>query len=141
MAEPKLQTLPLPTPKVHRSSLKANAYLWSGGIMIALVVFSALLAPFLTNIHPNTMDPIHHLLPISTPGHILGTDQLGRDMYTRLLYGGRVTVVAGLAASLLSTVAGVFLGLVSGYTKGWLDTLIMRGLDILMGFPLSSLPF
>lgn len=134
MAKPTLQPMTLATTKT-RKNRKANAYLWTGGIMIAIVALCSLLAPLLSSLNPNAMDPIHHLLPIGTPGHILGTDQLGRDMYTRLLYGGRVTVVAGLAASLLSTSVGVLLGLTAGYTKGWLDTLIMRSLDVLMGFP------
>lgn len=68
--------------------------------MIAIVTLCSLLALLLSPLNPNAMDPIHHLLPIGTPGHILGPDPLGRDMYTRLLYGGRVTVVTSLAASL-----------------------------------------
>lgn len=75
------------------------------------------------------------LLPPGSEGHILGTDDYGRDIFSRLLYGGRTSVLTGLSVAVVSAVIGVTLGCISGYFGGWLDNLIMRFTDIMMSFP------
>lgn len=122
---------------VARSSRKIrwNGYFVVGGSIVLLLVLLALLAPVLSPLNPNATGLSTPLLPIASPHHLLGTDQVGRDQWTRLLYGGRVTLFSGLVASLLSTIIGVLLGTIAGYARWIVDTLIMRFMDILMSFP------
>ncbi|WP_108258809.1 ABC transporter permease [Mangrovicoccus ximenensis] len=75
------------------------------------------------------------LKPVGTPGHILGTDELGRDMLTRLLYGGRVSLLMGIVPVALALLIGGTLGLVAGYAGGRTNALIMRGIDVIFAFP------
>lgn len=112
---------------------KFNGYFVAGGIIVAVLVFSAVLAPVLTHANPDSMGV--PLQPIGSPHHLLGTDDLGRDELSRVLYGGRVTLLAGISASLISTFIGVFMGAVAGYAHWIIDTVIMRLIDILMSFP------
>lgn len=100
-------------------------------VLIALAVF----APVISPANPNATGISTPLLPIGSPHHLLGTDQLGRDQWTRFLYGGRVTLFAGIVASLISTLIGVVSGSLAGYSRWYIDTVIMRVMDILMSFP------
>lgn len=109
-------------------------------IVILTVILVAILAPILTPYDPTEIDIISRLKP---PGwrapdsslHILGTDTLGRDVFARLVYGGRVSLFVGLVAVLFAGTLGVFLGLISGYIGGFLDDVIMRIGDIQLAFP------
>lgn len=121
------------TPRRRRRHL--NGYFWSGGVLVLLLVLVSLFAPFFGVAKPNAIDVIANLSPIGTPGHPLGTDNYGRDMLARLLYGGRTTLLAGVASSLLSTVVGVVLGMAAGYWGKSVDLVVMRSMDILMSFP------
>lgn len=122
-------------PVLAKRRLRSNRYLTVGGIIVAVLVAVSILAPVLAPYNPDTQNLMQHLLPIGSPGHPLGTDALGRDMLSRLLYGGRTTLLAGVASSLLSTSVGVLLGVTAGYFGRVTDTLIMRSMDILMSFP------
>jgi len=114
---------------------RLNGYLLVGGIMIAVLVLVTVAAPLLRLPDPNALDPIHSLRPLGAPGHPLGTDQLGRDLLSRLVYGGRITLLAGVVASVISTAAGVALGVIAGYFSKWTDAVVMRLLDVLLSFP------
>ncbi len=103
--------------------------------VIVLIVLAALLAPLLTSIDPNRPEMIARLKPMGFAGHLLGTDELGRDMLARLLYGGRVSLLMGVMPVLLATVIGGFLGVVAGYSGGVVNTLIMRTRDVFYAFP------
>jgi peptide/nickel transport system permease protein len=105
-----------------------------GGIVLFLVML-ALLAPWLAPSDPNAINPRASLRPFGYEGHWLGTDNLGRDILSRLLYGGRITLLSAVLAALLSTGVGVLLGISAAYFKGWVDLLVIRLIDILMGFP------
>jgi ABC-type dipeptide/oligopeptide/nickel transport system permease subunit len=107
--------------------------------MIGLVVLVIMLglcmaAPLLTHYDPQKQD-ISNALQQSGEGHLLGTDYLGRDIMTRLLYGGRLTMTIGFLAVGLGLLFGVTIGCISGYYGGWFDTLIQRLTDILLAFP------
>jgi peptide/nickel transport system permease protein len=104
-----------------------------GGIMLALLVLTALLAPVLAPYDPNAQE-FDLLLPPSWQ-HILGTDEFGRDLLSRLMAGARVSLVVGFAAVGLAVLASVPLGLISGYYGGWVDTVIMRYIDLQWAFP------
>lgn len=106
------------------------------GIGIVLVMtFLALAAPLLTDTDPNRIDPVMRLQPPGTPGHPLGTDEAGRDILARMLYGGRITLLVGIAASLIATLLGSAIGLVAGYSSLVMDNLLMRLMDIVLAFP------
>lgn len=74
-------------------------------------------------------------LPVGSPGHILGTDPLGNDILSRLLYGGRVSLIVGVGSALIGMVVGGALGITAAYKGGWVDTVITRGLDMFLAFP------
>src|SRR6185436_602562 len=80
-------------------------------------------------------DTVNRLKPPMTPGHTLGTDEFGRDMLSRLVWGARVSLLAGLAAAALAMTIGVVFGLFGGYYGGWFETVLMRLTDIMMAFP------
>lgn len=104
-----------------------------GCIMLSLLVLTALLAPVLAPYDPNAQE-FDLLLP-PTWQHLLGTDEFGRDLLSRLMAGARVSLVVGFAAVGLAVLVSVPLGLISGYYGGWVDTVIMRYIDLQWAFP------
>ncbi len=100
-------------------------------IVVAVAVFGALAAPS----DPNAANFGAVLAPPLSPHHLLGTDQLGRDVLSRMLYGARTTLEAGIASTLLGTALGLPLGVVAGYFRGPLDVVLMRFVDVLLAFP------
>lgn len=107
------------------------------GALIVLLVFVALalLAPLLDIADPVKTNPRDKTLPIFTDGHWLGTDQVGRDILSRLIWGARTTLMLGVTAAAFSTIVGLTLGLTAGYIGGWIDSIIMRTIDVLLSFP------
>ncbi|ADW73923.1 MULTISPECIES: ABC transporter permease [Rahnella] len=105
-----------------------------GGLLLLLVIVPALLAPWLPLPDPLTNDLA---AAFSSPGghHLLGTDQLGRDLLSRILSGTRLSLMVVLLAALIAAVTGSALGMIAGYTGGWLDALIMRLMDIQLAVP------
>jgi peptide/nickel transport system permease protein len=104
-------------------------------LIIALIALAAIFAPLLAPFEPNKTSMIYRLKPIGFRNFLLGTDELGRDMLTRLIYGGRTSLMMGLAPVAIATCLGGFLGIVAGYVGGWLNTLIMRIMDVFYAFP------
>ena len=102
--------------------------------VIVLMVLAAILAPWLTPYTEKDMDLLHRLAPPSS-AHLLGTDDGGRDVLTRLLYGARVSLLVGVVPALLSLLLGSVLGVLAGYRGGILDAIIMRIADITLAFP------
>jgi peptide/nickel transport system permease protein len=95
----------------------------------------AVLAPWLAPRDPDAIDTARRLAPIFTAGYPLGTDEFGRDLLSRLLYGARISLVVGLTATALAALAGSLCGLLAGFVGRWVDQLIMRSIDTLMAFP------
>lgn len=111
-----------------------NTKLLLGGVGLSLIVLVALFAPLLAPFDPTTQHLADRLQgPSST--YLLGTDNLGRELLSRLLYGLRPSLVSGLAAVSLAAVAGTIVGLAAGYFRGWLDAVISRVLDLLIAWP------
>lgn len=107
-----------------------------GLFILSAIVALCAFAPLFTSYDPvKDMVLSDMLLPPGSPGHLLGTDDYGRDILSRLLYGGRSSVLTGLTVALLSAFAGIFIGCISGYFGGWLDSLLMRITDIMLSFP------
>lgn len=105
-----------------------------GAFLVAAIVSACLLAPLLATHDPNAPNLDARLLAPSLE-HWLGTDQFGRDVYSRLLYGGRVSLAVGFVAVGVYVSIGVIVGLVSGYFGGWVDFLLMRIVDVLLCIP------
>ncbi|WP_066290919.1 ABC transporter permease [Bacillus sp. FJAT-29937] len=99
-----------------------------------LLIFSVWMAPFLTSYDPLSIKMDHVLQPPG-PEHLFGTDELGRDVLTRLLYGGRVSLLVGAAAMTVSIVIGVSYGAISGFAGGVMDQIMMRIVDAALSFP------
>ena len=103
-------------------------------VVMILIILSAIFAEQITTFDPIKINAKERLKPPSSQ-YWFGTDPMGRDVFTRIMYGGRVSLWIGLAAVILSLVLGVPLGLVSGYTGGFVDGLIMRFMDLILAFP------
>ena len=106
----------------------------AGLTVLAVIVAGAVFAPMITSYSPTALDPDHSLTRPSRQ-HILGTDDLGRDEFARVVYGGRVSLLVGLTAMLMGSAIGVVMGSAAGYLGGWADTLIMRFVDLMLSFP------
>ena len=116
-------------------SFRSNTMAMIGlGILVALV-FIAAAAPWLSPHNPFVQDLGNRLAPLGTDGHILGTDSLGRDILSRLIYGARITLYIVALVALIAPVAGLLVGTISGYVGGWTDTILMRITDIFLAFP------
>lgn len=106
-----------------------------GAAIITIIGVLTIITPLITAYSPNQMD-LSNIYAHPSAKHILGTDRLGRDISTRLLYGGRVSLQVGIIAVLLQITIGVTLGALSGSAGGWIDTLIQRITEVFLAFPL-----
>jgi peptide/nickel transport system permease protein len=104
-------------------------------LVIAAIVLTAILAPLLAPFDPNKTSMIYRLKPIGFKNFLLGTDELGRDMASRLIYGGRVSLVMGIAPVCIASIIGGLLGVVAGFFGGRLNMMIMRTVDVFYAFP------
>ncbi len=125
-----LRRIQTPRPR----ALRQNPAAWTGALLLAAVVGLSLAAPVLAPYSPIAADPANQLLPPG-PAHLAGTDLFGRDVWSRLLWGGRLSLAAGILAVTLAALPGSLLGLLAGYSGGWLDALLMRLVDMLLAFP------
>ncbi len=107
----------------------------ASAVLLVLIVLAAILAPVLAPGDPNETNLLGTLLEPGEEGHVLGTDHLGRDVLSRLLFAGRVSLLAALQAVLVGAVLGIPPALLAGSAGGWLDWLIMRIADSLLAFP------
>lgn len=105
------------------------------GCVIVLIVLSAVLAGILSPYDPHKASMIKRLKPIGTAGHILGTDETGRDMLSRLLFGGRLSLFMGVTPVMIALMIGGSLGILAGFLGGITNMIIMRTMDIFYAFP------
>jgi peptide/nickel transport system permease protein len=110
-----------------------------GFIIIVLVIFMAIFAPVLSPNDPTEVNLTKVCLKPGIDRHILGTDEYGRDLLSRIIYGSRISIVVGVGATLLGAFLGIVLGLISGYKGGVIDTIIMRVMDGMFAFPFTLL--
>ncbi len=103
--------------------------------LIILIVLSAVFAPLLAPFDPNKASMAHRLKPLFYRTNYLGTDEQGRDILSRLLYGGRTSLLMGILPVMVATVVGGLFGVVAGYAGGRLGMIIMRGMDVFFAFP------
>jgi peptide/nickel transport system permease protein len=115
--------------------LKSEPLAMISTVVLLALVISAVFAPLLAPADPFKASMLKRLLPIGSPGNLLGTDELGRDMLTRLMYGGRLSLLMGVVPVLSAFFIGTTLGLTAGYVGGGVNMVIMRTLDIFYAFP------
>jgi peptide/nickel transport system permease protein len=126
--------LVVPLPLASRRRFRWNSSLVMGGAIILIMVMAAVFAPYVTPYDPIRLDIRSRFQPPSAT-HWFGTDQYGRDVFTRVLYGARYDLLIAVLAVALAAGVGTPLGLLAGYFRGWTDTVIMRLMDLLLAFP------
>jgi peptide/nickel transport system permease protein len=122
-----------PTVQWFRDALRRHPTAIAGAIVLLLMTLVAIFAAWLGTVDPQALSPIRRLRPVGAE-HWFGTDMLGRDVYSRVIYGTRVSLTVGLAVAVLATSIGLAIGLVTGYLR-WLDAVMMRVMDGLMSIP------
>ena len=114
--------------------LKSNRLAVIGLIFVILTISASIFAPFITQYDPQKVDLRSMLKPPSSD-HILGTDKIGRDVFARIIYGGRISILVGLGSALGAALIGVSIGAYTGYRGGWWDSIFLRISEIVMSFP------
>lgn len=123
------------TARRRRARWYRHPTLMIGLALLAVILFMCYGAPLLTSFNPDTQNLLEPLVGIGQQGHLLGTDQEGRDTWARLLYGGQVDIRVAVIAVVFPFILGIILGSLAGYFGGWIDVIIMRIIDIVVAFP------
>src|ERR1700733_6131058 len=131
---------PAPAPaaapgRARRARWYRQPTLMVGLVLLAIILFMCYGAPLLTSFNPNTQNLLEPLAGIGQYGHLLGTDQEGRDTWARLLYGGQVDLRIAVIAVIFPFVLGTILGSLAGYFGGWVDPIIIPIIGIVVAFP------
>ncbi len=129
-----LRATPTPRWREFLRRLRRSHGALFGLAVMALLVLAALLAPVATPFDPNRIDPARALYSPGIP-YLFGTDQYGRDVFTRVLYGAQISLIVGPIAVGIATLVGVTVGLVAGYYGRWVDNVLMRLIDVMLAFP------
>lgn len=119
---------------VARARRRRSPGLIAGIAILSVIIILAAGAPLFTSYNPLALHPDQGLLPPSAH-HLLGTDELGRDVWTRLLYGARIDLEVGFFAVLFPFIVGTIIGCLAGYFGGWVDAVAMRAVDVILAFP------
>lgn len=126
--------VPAVVPSARRARLRGNTALVVGALVVGTWVVVALAAPLLAPQSPVELDVMNRLVPPSRE-HPFGTDEAGRDNFSRILYGARITIPAALTVIVVATLVGGTVGAIAGYAGGWLDEVLMRIVDVVLAFP------
>lgn len=134
-----MQAVQVTTPRFEKfrqfyRKLSKNKMAVVGGLIVLFYILIAILAPFLSSYDPYEIDLVNKLQAPSSD-HWMGTDDKGRDLFTRLLYGARISLLVGFVSVLIGAFFGIILGLLAGYYGKWIDTIISRVIDVLLAFP------
>ena len=122
-----------PTSRRFRDAFRRHPTAIAGAVILLFMIALALLAPWLHTVDPEAVSPVKRLRPPSE-AYWFGTDALGRDVYSRVVYGARVSLVVGLSVAFIATLLGLAIGLVTGYLRA-VDAVVMRVMDGLMSIP------
>jgi peptide/nickel transport system permease protein len=136
-SEQMLQTLPYEARTMGQMAWRAfrrHKPAMVGSVIIFIFVFAAVFAPYISPYDPNKTD-LDNILVGPSAQHLMGTDELGRDLLTRILYGGRVSLSIGVMAMALAVVVGAIVGGLAGYYGRWIDSILMRFVDMMLSFP------
>ena len=115
--------------------IQRNRLAMAGLVIVAILLVVAAFAPLIAPHDPLTQDLSRRLLPPGTPGNLLGTDDFGRDILSRIIYGARITLYIIALVAVTAPVLGLLIGTVAGYFGGWIDAVLMRLTDIFLAFP------
>jgi peptide/nickel transport system permease protein len=116
------------------SKMLSNKLAVIGFVFVSIVIVASIIAPLICKYDPQKVNLRMILKPPSSE-HILGTDKVGRDVYARIIYGGRISILVGLGSALGAALIGVSIGAYTGYRGGWIDSLVLRISEIVMAFP------
>ena len=116
------------------SKMLSNKLAVIGLVFVSIVIVASIIAPLICKYDPQKVNLRMILKPPSSE-HILGTDKLGRDVYARIIYGGRISILVGLGSAIGAALIGVSIGAYTGYRGGWIDSLMLRISEIVMAFP------
>jgi peptide/nickel transport system permease protein len=119
----------------RRSFARRYPTLVLGALILIAAIGAAIFGPILSPYNPTSVDVLNPLAPPFAAGHVLGTDAFGRDILSRILNGARIDLALGFGATIVTVTVGTLIGLVSGYFGGWVDTVIMRVVDVFFAFP------
>ncbi|CAM3701094.1 ABC transporter permease [Cohnella lubricantis] len=136
---PKVSRRPPGALRTGWKKFSSNKLAVVGLIVLVFFVLVAALAPWLTPYKPDRIDMMFPNLKPGTGNHLLGTDELGRDIFARLLFSSRVSLLVGFSVAVATVMIGTFIGAVSGYFGGWADTIFMRLVDVMNSIPLLFL--
>lgn len=117
------------------NKLKRNKTAMAGLMIVSIMLVMAVFAPVLAPSDPNEMDLANSFLKPGEGGHVLGTDEFGRDLLSRIIYGSRISVIVAVGGMVIGGMIGIILGLVAGFKGGVMDTVIMRLMDGMFAFP------
>lgn len=117
------------------NKLKRNKTAMVGLVIVVLMILIAVFAPVLTSQDPDAISPANAFLSPGHTGHIFGTDEFGRDLFSRILYGARVSMIVAVGGTVVAGIIGILLGLIAGYMGGIVDSVIMRIMDGILAFP------
>lgn len=112
----------------------SNPLTMIGFLIIAVILLFAIMASFVAPYDPNAIN-VKAILLSPSYNHLMGTDGLGRDVFSRMLYGARISLMVGFVAVGIATAIGIVLGAIAGFYRGWIDTVIMRTVDVMLSIP------
>jgi peptide/nickel transport system permease protein len=131
VVKPPRRGLRMPIP----AAISGRPALWIGSVILGVIVVLCVGAPLFTSDSPTAVDALHPLAPLFSSGHLLGTDEFGRDILSRVLYGGRYDLAIAFGATAVTLVVGTAIGLISAYVGGITDHIVMRIVDLFFAFP------
>lgn len=117
------------------NKLRRNKTAMIGLVIVVFMMAMAILAPMIATHDPNAIKPSETYLGFGEKGHIFGTDEFGRDLFSRIVYGARISLIAAIGGTFVGGIVGILLGLIAGYAGGIVDAVIMRFMDGLLAFP------
>ena len=117
------------------NKLRRNKTAMIGLVIVVFMMAMAILAPMIATHDPNAIKPSETYLGFGEKGHIFGTDEFGRDLFSRIVYGARISLIAAIGGTFVGGIIGILLGLIAGYAGGIVDAVIMRFMDGLLAFP------
>jgi peptide/nickel transport system permease protein len=127
---------PPPGPwKTAAKKFMHNPFAVTGLVILLIFILAALLAKWIAPYDPTRIDMMFPNLPAGSEAHLLGTDELGRDIFSRLLYSSQISLYIGFSVAFISVVIGSLIGAISGYFGGWVDTIAMRLVDVMYSIP------
>ena len=117
------------------NKLRRNKTAMIGLVIVVFMILIAVFAPLIATHDPNAIKPSETYLGIGEKGHIFGTDEFGRDLFSRVVYGARISLIAAIGGTVVGGILGILLGLIAGYAGGVADAVIMRLMDGMLAFP------